>query len=85
MPERLEIHTITRTGWQGLADFHVTTIYDRQTGVMVSCAGDTPHESLTNAEAYLAVVNHLKEVHLDVGGEIVAAHDAAEPADNPSF
>jgi uncharacterized protein (DUF427 family) len=85
MPKRFEVHTIPKRGWRGLADYYETTIYDKQTDTMVACAGDTPHESLTNAEAYLAVVNHLKEARLNVGQEIVAAHGTEDPGGNQSI
>lgn len=60
MSERYEIRTIPRSDWQGLADHYVTTIYDRLSGIMVACAGNTPTDSEENATVHLAILNCLK-------------------------
>ena len=70
MPERFIIRTVLKTASSVLADYYETTIHDQQAGTIVSCAGNTPQESRTNAEAYLAVLNHLKKLRLDAGRRI---------------
>lgn len=57
MPERFDIRTTKRSIAPVLADYYETTIYDRQTGNMVMCAGDTSAESETYAERYLDLLN----------------------------
>ena len=63
MSERFEIRTIKRSKWRGLADFYETTMYDPQTDTTVTCAGDTPSDSRTNAKAYLDVLSDRKDSH----------------------
>lgn len=60
MSNRFEIHTIKRSVKEGIvADYCITTIYDRETGKTVTCAGDTPADSEENAKVYLAMLNGL--------------------------
>lgn len=60
MPERFEIRTTKRSVLPVLSDYYETAIYDRETRNMVICAGDTPAESLAQAEQYLALLNRSK-------------------------
>jgi hypothetical protein len=70
MTERFYIQTVKRCTGQVLADYYETMIYDRQTGNMVRCAGDTPAESETNAKKYLDILNDLNGSRKKVEPEI---------------
>lgn len=67
MSERFQIHTIKLNVKEGnIVDYCLTTIYDRETGNAVTCAGDTPADSEENATVYLAMLNALKNSHRKV-------------------
>jgi len=64
MLNRFKIHTVKRSVKEGvIADYWLTTIYDRETGNAVTCAGDTPSDSEENATVYLAMLNGLSNPH----------------------
>lgn len=67
MSDRFKIHTIKRSVKDNvIADYHITTILDRETGNEVTCAGNTSAESEENAMVYLAILNTLKNPHQKV-------------------
>jgi hypothetical protein len=80
MPERLQVKTIKRSGWRGLADFYVTTIYDQTNDIMATCAGDTPADSEANAKAYLAMLIARKVPHQEKKRDMDRASRAKEVA-----
>lgn len=62
MTERFEIFTIKKSVQGVLADYYITTIYDRINDIMVICAGNSPTDSEANARAYLAVLIARKSI-----------------------